>query len=252
MLQFTGNSIQQTINGAEKNWSIVDLLETYNPMPDEPLSERNNAFQQTLPLAADMYNSLSETARLRYDFWKNLMPHTLSEQCYTYTTRVTNTYQWELTINSNGLFYKDLTPEYSQWSGKVHEQLFSDFWFYGPLLPIPDLVIRKQIIAQISTAFLKTDNPILDTHFELFEYPMLHEKLSWEIGEINILVQDFVIVRAYGIESGRSNFRDGVYLNYTSFERFLTQPNVDKSYLIADIRAAIETYLGRKTIKIIT
>ncbi|MDX2249841.1 MAG: hypothetical protein SF052_23860 [Bacteroidia bacterium] len=193
-----------------------------------------------------MYTDLSETARLNYDFWKQLQPNRISEQRFEYTTKVTDTYHWELTINGSGLYYKDVSGEYNPLRGAVSEQLLSDFWFYGPLLPIPDLYIRKQLVAIIRNAFIQAGSPASYKHFDLFEYPTLPiSPLQWVFGDHH--ANDFIIVRDYGIEMGATNWHDGlVYLKYLSFENFLTIPPREDSLITQEIRAEIEALLARK------
>ena len=109
---------------------------------------------------------------MRYDFWKQFNPDRIVEQKFQYTTKVTNTYQWELTIDSKGLHYKDISGDYTSQLGALTDQLFSDFWFYGPLLPIPDLSLRKLLVATIRNAFIQAGSPASYKHFELFK-PLL-------------------------------------------------------------------------------
>lgn len=149
MLQFNGNNIQQSTEGFEKNWSIPALFETYEPLPGEALSTRNDAMRHSVEMATELYDELSETARLRYDFWKQLRPERIEPEEFKYAIKITNTYQWTLTINKEGFFYKDLSGQFSPRPGSVYEQLFSDFWFYGPLMPLPNLHTRKWIFKRL-------------------------------------------------------------------------------------------------------
>ena len=224
MLQFNGNTIQQNTVGSEKNWSIPALFETYDPLPGETLSARTDAMRRSVDLAMDIYSDLSETARLRYDFWKQLRPERIEKEEFKYSVKVTDTYNWVLTINSDGLVYKDISGQFSPRPGTVYEQLFSDFWFYGPLMPLPDLYTRKWIIAKIRNAFIQAGSPASYRHFQFFEYPNFPvSPLQWTDGDDK--VSDFVTVRDFGIEWGRSNWHDGlVYLNFLSFEHFLNVP----------------------------
>lgn len=248
MIQFTENGIYQELGIHKKNWTIAELLETYEPLSGEPLAVRIEAMKNIIPMAEELYSELSEAAQLRYDFWKLFSPRRIEEQKFSYTTKVTSTYYWELTINSGGLFYKDISPEYGQMPGTVHEQLFSDFWFYGPLMPIPELQVRKLLVANIRNAFVQAGSPASYQHFELFEYPMLLDGPRWEDGDYD--AKDYGIVRAYGIETGRTNWRDGlVYLSYTSFEHFLAQPDWMGDSLPPNVLADIEKYLGRRVKK---
>ncbi len=222
MLQFNDNSILQTGEGFEKNWSIPELLESYDPLPGEPLADRNNAMVQMRYAAEDMYSELSAAARLRYDFWKNLLPQRIPEERFKYTTKVTDTYHWELLLNPEGLYFKDVSGEYGP-AGTVYPQFFSDYWFYGPLMPLPDLDTRKWVISHIRNAFMQAGGPASYAHFKLIEYPAPQiSPQVWEDGDH--VVSDFVTLRDYGVEYGRQNWHDGlVYLNFLSFEQFLTK-----------------------------
>lgn len=248
MLHFTQNTVVQTLDGREKTWSIPELLENPEPLDGEPLAERNAAMRQVVDMAMDVYSDLSETARLRYDFWKLLKPERVATQQFEYTTKVTDTYQWQLTINAEGLFYKDISGEFDPTPGKVTEQLFSDFWFYGPCRPLPDLNTRKVLVAAIRNAFLQAGSPASYKHFTLFEYPSPAETLMhWSDG--NEKASNFVIVRPYGIERGRKTWYDGlVYLKYLSFEQLLHLPEafVDQDITPA-IRGEIEQFLRPHT-----
>ncbi|MCK6695047.1 MAG: hypothetical protein L6Q97_23475 [Thermoanaerobaculia bacterium] len=248
MLRFTENAVVQKLDGREKTWPIPELLENPEPLAGAPLAERNAAMQQVVDMAAEIFGDLSETARLRYDFWKQLKPQRVGTQQFKYTTKVVDTYHWQLTINSEGLFYTDISGEFDPTPGKVTEQLFSDFWFYGPCRPLPDLHTRKMLVAAIRNAFLQAGSPASYKHFTLFEYPAPSETLMrWEEG--NEKASDFVIVRPYGIETGRKNWYDGlVYLKFLSFEQFLHLPETYTGREISPaIRGEIEQFLRPHT-----
>lgn len=241
MLIFKENYILQQLDDREKNWSVAELLECYEPLAGEPLAVRMQAMQQAAFWGEEIYAELSETAQLRYHFWKQLRPGRIEERKYEYTVKISNTCHWELTVNSKGLFYKDLTPMYSQTAGQVHEQLFSDFWFYGPLMPLPDLDARKWVVAQIRNAFLQI-GPVSQKHFPLFEYPKLPIDLFWEEGDDKR--KDFVNLRCFGIEAGAQTWYDGlVYLIFISFERLMTDPQSLERLISPDIRAEILQHL---------
>lgn len=244
MLQFNGNNIQQNIDGFEKNWSIPTLFETYNPLPGEALSTRNDAMLRSLDVATDLYSELSETARLRYDFWKQLRPNRIEQEEFKYSIKITDTYQWSLTINSEGLFYKDISGQFSPRPGTIYEQLFSDFWFYGPIMPLPDLHTRKWIIAKIRNAFIQAGSPASYQHFQFFEYPKFPvSPLQWTDGDDK--VSDFVTVRDFGIEWGRTNWHDGlVYLNFLSFEHFLYVPLPEYVPITPELRSEINVLIS--------
>ncbi|WP_373551479.1 hypothetical protein [Haliscomenobacter sp.] len=243
MLQFTGNTIQQSTPGFEKDWSIPELFETYDPFPGEALSARNDAMRRSVEMASELYGELSETARLRYDFWKQIRPERIEAEEFVYSVKITDTYQWALTINAEGLFYKDISGHFSPRPSTVYEQLFSDFWFYGPIMPLPDLHTRKWIIAKIRNAFIQAGSPASYQHFQFFEYPNFPvSPLQWTDGDDK--VSDFVTVRDFGIEWGRSNWHAGlVYLNFLSFEHFLNVPLPEYVPITSEMRSEINALI---------
>ncbi len=247
MFHFTENGIvQETVIGP-KTWPIPELLETPNPLAGEPLAERNAALQKAAEMVSENLAELSETARLHLYFWKNFRPGKISERTYIYPTSATSNNRWELKINELGLFYKDVSGEYDSRLGWVSEQLFSDFWFYGPLQPMPDLRLREKIIGIVRDAFLRSDCPAAAAHFELFEYPALTvSDLNWSEGDH--VRRDFVDVRAHGIEIGYLTFRDSEpSRGFLSFENFLHEPPRPFSAITPEIRAEIEQFLGKKS-----
>jgi hypothetical protein len=242
MLGFTENQVIQRLDNFEKTWTIPDLLESYAPLAGEPLAERNAAIRQLLPLAKELYSELSDAARLRYDFWKQLKPERIPVEHWKYTTKISDTYHWELTLTPEGVYYKDVSGVYWNPPGRVSEQILSDFWFYGPLLPIPDLKPRQWLTAHIRNAFLQAGSPAFYAHFKLFEYPSLKNPVIWEEGDHK--AQDFVCLRQYGIEIGRTTWYDGlVWLNFLSFERFLADPSAYQTYLTPKTREEISRHL---------
>lgn len=244
MIKIAEKSIIQQTGQLEKNWSVEALLEACDPLSGEPLEERNAAMQYVATIADDSYDSLSETARAHCDFWKNLRPELISEKSFKYSTKVTDTYYYELTINATGLFYKDISGDYN-YPNTISGQLFSNFWFYGPLLPLPDLNLREEMLHILRKTFREPDNLASNRHFELFEYPRQTVSiLQWVDGDYNR--SDFVTVREFGIEMGYTTWRDGLAsLGFLSFEQFLTLPEGQPLSITPEIRAGIEDYLGK-------
>lgn len=241
MIQIEGTTVRQTGADVEKIWSIPELLETYNALSEEPLDERIMLFRQIVPLAQAMYGDLSEAARLRCDFWKNLQPWLIKTQKYEYSVKISNTYRWELEVSMEGLFFKDISGQYGA-AGEVRPQLFSDFWFYGPLRPLPDLGMRKQVLAQLQNTFERKHKALLDAHFQLFEYPAYANPPMWEDGDYR--VSDFVIVRDFGVDYGRQNFRDGlVSQGFISFEHCLHRDDIPEWAIPAKVLRDIKNRL---------
>jgi hypothetical protein len=244
MLEISADKIIQNKGRFEQIWTIPEVLEAHDPFLGEPFAERKAALQHAVEMATKMPNELSEAVLLRLDFWKNFRPEKISERRFEYTTKATTTFYWELTINELGVFYKDISGEYSSGLGCIREQLFSDFWFFGPLYPIPDLALRRQVVGIIKGAFLDTHCAAADAHFEFFEYPPLPAVLmQWNEG--NHVRSDFVTVMEHGIEVGSITWRDSEpYIGFTSFENFLNVPPRPNASITPKIRAEIEAYLG--------
>ena len=54
MLQFTENGIRQTSNGQDKNWSIGELLEAFEPLREEPFANRREAMLRVAEMAESL------------------------------------------------------------------------------------------------------------------------------------------------------------------------------------------------------
>lgn len=126
MLTFDGEKVIQESDQTSRIWTIPELLDTYDPLSGESAAERNALIQQVIPAAADRYRQLSEVARLRYDFWKNIVPQRIEPTIFEYTARVSDTYRWRSELNADGLFYTDISGEYGS-AGHTYFQLLSDF-----------------------------------------------------------------------------------------------------------------------------
>lgn len=242
MFHFTDNEvIQHRGSSIEQRWSFAELLGAFDPLSDEPLAERNAALFRALELVPQNNFDLTETTRLHLDFWKNLRPGKISEHTFIYEAD----HPFELTINSSGLYFKDVSGYYYYPPGSVKEQLFSDFWFYGPAWPMPDLNLRARVVNLIKKNFADPDCPAAQAHFELFAYPTEPPNgLSWEEGDH--IRRDFVNVRQFGIEMGYSTWRDAQPgQGYLSFENFLNVPSPRYGWITPEMRAAIEAYIGK-------
>jgi hypothetical protein len=241
VIHLEGNTVRQTGNGAEKIWSIPELLEIFDALSEEPLDERIMLFRQIVPLAQKMHGDLSETARLCCDFWQNLQPWLIESRKYEYTVTISDTYRWALEVGAEGLFFKDISGQYGT-AGEIRSQLLSDFWFYGPLMPLPGLETRKQVLAQIQNAFERKGDTLYDSHFQLFEYPSFISPPMWEEGDYR--VSDFVIMRDFGVDYGRQNFRDGlVSLGFISFEQCLHRSDIPEWAIPAKVLREIKNRL---------
>jgi hypothetical protein len=220
MLEISTDKIFQNKGRFEQIWAIPEVLEAHDPFPGAPFAERKAALSHAVEMATQMQDELSEAVRLRLDFWKNFRPEKISERRFEYTTKAITTFYWELTINELGIFYKDISGEYSSVLGSIREQMVSDFWFFGPLFPISDLALRRQVVGIIKDTFLDTDCAAADAHFEFFEYPPLPAAvIQWSEG--NHVRSDFVTVREHGIEVGNITWRDSEpYIWFMSFENF--------------------------------
>lgn len=245
MLIFQSDAILQKTDWSEKRWTLADVLESPNPFFGEPLAERNAAIKKVVERSGQIPGELSETARLHLDFWKNFRPQKISSFQPNYPFELDSSSRFELTINDAGLFFKDVSNRYGNGPIPASEQLFSDFWFYGPYEPIPDLMLRKKMIDLLQNAFSSRSCPSAQAHFELFEYPKKSpEGLHWTEG--NYVRSDYLTVRNFGIEMGHTTFRDGPSgPGFLSFERFLNLPPGELRYITPEMREKTEAYLGK-------
>ena len=171
MLHLEDGKVIQQAGDQTKVWDIPELLSVYDALGGEPLAARNTIFKQVTPIAAERYEELSPAAHLRYDFWKYVQLRHIETKVFEYTTRISDTYHWRLELNAEGAFFTDLSGQYGP-AGQTYAQLLSDFWFCGPLLPLPGLADRKWAVAQIRNAFGQAGGPAYNAHFPLFEYPV--------------------------------------------------------------------------------
>ena len=157
-----------------------------------------------------------------------------------YTTKVTHTYNWQLVVNTEGVHFHDLSGAYSYPEGKIFTQSLSDFWFYGNLMPLPDLALRKRVIDHLTPIFKEKGN-----HFTLFEYPEPSiSEPSWRTKDWRD--SDFVFIRWFGIDYGTQNWRDGEIIpNFLSFENFLHRPDFNHRIFTPEIKMGIKEYLSK-------
>lgn len=246
MLTFQADSVLQKTTWSEKIWTIPELFEVTDPFAGEPLTERNAALQKAAKLAAQTPLELSKTGQLHLDFWQNFQSQTMEQHATIFRSTVEENNRWELTINELGLFYRDISGQYDATPGGVSEQLFSNFWFYGPLRPLPDLQIRRRVIEILRNGFSDQNCPSAQAHFELFEYPQEQSLagLQWEEGDH--VRRDFTTVRQFGIELSHTTWRDGWSgVGFVSFEKFLHLPPTERPFFEPEIRAKIEQYLSK-------
>jgi hypothetical protein len=245
MLHFDGVFIKQT-GTTEKTWTIPELFEAVDPFADEAPGAQNALFAEVIPYAEEHYGDLSAAARLRYDFWKNFRPNRVEAKRFEYTTKITDTYRWELDVNDEGLFFRDLSGTYGPASG-VFPQSFADYWFYGPRMPLPDPDHRKWALVLIRNAFLQVGGAAYSQPFKVLDYPRLANPPIWSDGDYR--ASDFVAMRDYGLEYGRENFHDGlVHLTFVSFEHCLYRPGMANSILTEDVLKKVREYFPEEQV----
>lgn len=245
MLQIEENSVIQKIGSYQRVWPIAELLEAHNPFYGEALDLRITALQHAFETASKTPEEFSETARLHLNFWEHFNPEKIREQDLEFVPIHDSSSRFRLTINKLGLFYAEISGEGTTVPGTVTEQLLYDFWFFGPLRPIPDLKVRQTLVNILKKALTNPECPAAWAHFELFEYPeMPDSRLHWTEGDH--YRTDVIRVGRYGIEISSSNWRDPIpQTGYLSFENFLNAPLNDHALISPPIRASIEAYLGR-------
>ncbi len=246
MIRFIDNEIHQPDPWDKiKVWTMADILNSHAPLDGEPIADRMEAVQKAVNWATENPTMLSETAHLHLDFWRHFRTDNIREQTFVYKLHDRDTSYTELTMNESGIFYQGRAHEHSPWVPVVKEQLFSEFWLYGPKEPIPDFWLRTKVLERVRRGFVKEDCLAATSHFDLFEYPKKSlEGLYWEEG--NHVRTDFIRVSSGGIEMGYWTFRDPPgEPGLLSFENFLHLPPEALPWISPVVRAKIEHYLEK-------
>lgn len=231
-LQVVGVRLIALNDKGREEYSADQLFSAYDPLNEFTLNERSAALRKLALAQETESGNYTLAGQQRYQFWRLLIPGKIQPLKFNYSTIVTDTCLWEISLSDTGIEYRDISGSYGL-PGKIYSQLLVDFWFYGPIMPIPDLAIRRDLLDFIAAGFEFDLHP--KNHFRLFDYPVtdaVSVKL-WEDGDF--VVSDFVVLRNYGVEYGRQNFHDGlVWLGYLSFEQLLFRedlniPNISES-----------------------
>lgn len=233
MLHFEGHTILQTIAQTERVWTIEELLTCYEPLAGESLSDRTAAVEQVLYLAEEVYQDLSPAAISRYQFWKLLVPRRIEERTYHYSMERRKTYQWLVEVKPQGVFYTDIDAMYAGQPGQVFEQLLSDFWFFGPHMPMPQPDDRKWAMVQLKNAFAQV-GPVSQQHFQLIDYPSLQAPKVWNLPDAKTLT-----MYPFGFEL----HAPGMELQFISFERILHDGATWTAVIGAEIMGEIQQLL---------
>jgi hypothetical protein len=178
-------------------------------------------------------------------FWLSYPSLIITPQEFHYETKVSNVYRWQLRLDHAGITYIDLDDDYGQGQQAYHQTL-ADFWFYGPLFPVPGKDLRLSLVSTLREGLIKAGFDSPDSHFKILDYPSFAHYAQWVDGDH--IVSDFVIMRDYGIEWGRQNFHDGlVFLGFLSYEQCLTRTNLEhwimKKEILHTIRNEIKGIL---------
>ena len=114
---------------------VVEFFKMHNPFDELSLADQ-----------VQLIHSLSELVVIKYErgqqisdilaFWKYYPDLQIADRTFSFETKITDVSRWNLHLNKNGLIWHDLSSHYSQ-TNRVIEQNFADFWFYGPVYPLP-------------------------------------------------------------------------------------------------------------------
>jgi hypothetical protein len=234
MLQFQGNTIVQNLHDTERIWTVEEVFNSFEPLSGESLAVRTQAIGQAIYLAEEVYQDLSPTAILHYQFWKLLQPRRIEERKFHYTIgRSDRQYAWELLVNQQGLWFTDLDGMYAPQAGQVFEQVLSDFWFYGPLMPMPHADDRKWTVVQFKNAFIQV-GPVAQQHFTLLDYPSLSKTYHWSIPEKGTLN-----LHSFGLELEMQTSGH----QFLSFERILHDTHAMNVLLGEEVVQAVQQIL---------
>lgn len=243
MISSGPQGIVQHINGMERLWSLEEIFGAAEAFAGEIPEERVRMILSVVDGEDVELASLSEAARMGYTFWKMIRPGRILELAFSYAVRISASYDWQVDLRPDGIWYTDLSGLYGA-PGDIRFQLLSDFWFYGPSAPLPGPEIKKNLIAAIRSAFTQVGGPAYDRSFELFEYPDPNTPNMpyWSTGDP--LDGTYVIVRNFGVEYGRQNFRDGlVWRDFHSFEHIMSRPDLEGSILTAGILEQLRSFI---------
>src|SRR5690606_12035601 len=104
--------------------NLNDVLESWDPLSSEPLSERIDFFKN-LAHDSDTSNlTLSKFAISVIDFWKNLIPDLVPNYSRTYEVTSGSIHTFEIQVSQHGLFFKDINGQHG-FPPKTYEQIFS-------------------------------------------------------------------------------------------------------------------------------
>ncbi len=238
-LSRSGNEISITLdrNGIavgpdQKSISFKDLFTLYNPLADLAGKDQLEIYHFVTGYISEVdplsYRSFSE-----FQFWLAQSKLNLIEKVFKYESKVTNTSYWEIKLSNSGIQYVDESGCYHH-PGVIIEQSLADFWFYGPLYPIPDSKLRIEIIQFLKASLLMSGFLYPDSHFKIIMYPEFISPPEWVDGDYK--VSTFVILRTYGLDHGLQNFHDGLVFHcFVSFEHCMNRSDLAGHILTTDI-----------------
>ncbi len=236
-----GENIVISKSGKNEILNLNAVLESWKPLSSEPLLDRIEFFKH---LAHDPEISnllLSEFSLKVIEFWNNFIPDLLPGILRKYILTSGSTHHWEIQAGPGGLFFKDIDGHYG-FPPKTYEQIFSDFFFFGPPVPIPDVELRIELLKFIQMAFTKPLNPVSSMHFPLFEYPKLITPQLWESGDWKS--GSFVRMGDDGVHFGETNWRDGLsFISFISFEQIIQRTDIPDWAISPEILLEIRLHL---------
>ncbi|MBK7426889.1 MAG: hypothetical protein IPI60_07580 [Saprospiraceae bacterium] len=241
MIVREGENVVISKSGQNEILNLNEILESWNPLSSEPISDRIEFFKNLPHDTAIVELPLSEMSLNIIEFWRIFIPDLVPSFSRTYSLGSENTQNWEIQAGPGGLFFKDIDGHYG-FSPKTYEQIFSDFFFFGPPVPIPDIEIRIELLKFIQMAFTKPLSPVSSMHFPLCEYPKLITPQLWESGDWKS--GSFVRMGDDGVTFGETNWRDGLsYFSFISFEQILQRADIPDWAISPEILIEIRGYL---------
>lgn len=220
---------------------LNEVLESWDALSSEPLADRIEFFKNLAQDPDILHLQLSEFANKVIGFWRYFIPDLVPNFSRIYELPSEGSPKFEIQISPLGLIFKDLKGQYG-FPPTTYEQIFSDYFFFGPPVPIPDIGLRIELLKCIQMAFSKSGNPISSTHFPLFEYPKLIVPQLWESGDWKS--GSFVRMGDYGVNYGETNWRDGLmYMAFISFEQILQRTDIPAWALSPEIQQQIRKHL---------
>lgn len=149
--------------------------------------------------------------------------------------------RWSVQLRDDTLVFTDIDGMYGT-PATPYLQSSRDFYAHGPHMPLPDSLIKSELLRAIATGgALHTAQP----PFTRFDYPDHNGATPPAWHYYHGLEIDFVTVKNYGIEFGTQHLKNGLLdLGFCSFENLWHQATPAHRLLRPELLAQIRHFLA--------